>query len=193
MTELATIEPGEILILAASIPDGATFDEWLAIGRDIAARKRSIDWQMGDWIAFGHAQFPQQIELALGDVVGDTRTVRRIVRTVKAFPAHLRDPSLSFEHHAHVADLPVQEALPLLKRARTEHMSAKRVRIEAMLRKVENGQILPREEDWEDDAILAMVRAWNRAPTTAREEFAELLRDSHLGLIDFTPAPDDDP
>jgi len=184
--------PENNLPLALTLPAEVDFESWLEVGRDLAARKRSIDWMIGDWLTFGRQHFPEQIELALGDVIGDEFALRRIERTVKAFPPHLRDASLSFDHHAYVADLPAQEALPLLKRARAEKLTARRVRIEAMLRKVQTGQILPREDDVEDDALLAMVRAWNRAPARAREDFADMVAGSHLGLIDFTPENEQD-
>ena len=53
-----------------------------------------------------------------------------------------------------------------------------------MLRKVETGQILPREDDAEDDALMALVRAWNRAPVSVREEFAEMMAGSAMGVIE---------
>lgn len=170
-----------------SLGDETPFEHWLAIGRGLADSKRHIDWLIGDWITFGRQRFPVQIEMALAEVVDDDKALRRIERTVAAFPPHLRDSGLSFDHHAHVADMPVQEALPLLHRARQEKLSPRQLRVEAMLRKVETGQILPREDDAEDAAMLALVHAWNRATRQVREDFAEMVRESHLGLIDFTP------
>lgn len=172
--------------LSLALAENTPLADWIAIGRGLATSKRHIDWLIGDWVQFGRTHFPEQIELALGEVVDDNQTLRRIEKTVRAFPPHLRDESLSFDHHAHVADMPAQEALPLLKRAHDQNLSARALRLEAMLRKVETGQILPREDDAEDDALLAMVRAWNRAPRSAREDFAEMVRDSHLGVIDPT-------
>ena len=74
--------------------------------------------------------------------------------------------------------------MPLLREAEREKLPAKKLRIKAMLRKVETGQILPREDDAEDDALMALVRAWNRAPVSVREEFAEMMGDSALGVIE---------
>ena len=88
------------------------------------------------------------------------------------------------EHHAHVADMPTQEALPLLTEASKEHLPPSKLRVRAMLRKLETGQILPREDDPADDALLACVRAWNRAPVAVREDFAEMVADSDYGLIE---------
>ncbi len=184
MNALATIQPD--ISLALDLASDTQFPTWLAVGRDLANRKRNIDWLIGDWIQFGRQHFPGQIELALGEVTEDPRRLKRIEKTIAAFPPHCRDSALSFDHHAHVAGMPVQEALPLLKQAREEHWPASTLRVAAMLRKVETGQILPREDDAEDDAFMALVRTWNRAPRCVRADFAEMVAESHLGVIDPT-------
>jgi hypothetical protein len=174
----------ETAALALALPENLAFDDWLAKGRSLALSKKHMDFLIGDWIAFGRQHFPEQIQEVLPGMFDDERQLKRIEKTARAFPPSQRCASLSFEHHAHVADLPTQDALPLLREAEREKLPAKKLRIKAMLRKVETGQILPREEDAEDDALMALVRAWNRAPVSVREEFAELVADSALGLIE---------
>ena len=186
MNALTRIEPAHEQMLTLVLPHETSFDEWLDTGRALATNRRHIDWLIGDWITFGRAHFPEQIELALSSIDEDPRQLRRIEKTATAFPAHLRHADLSFEHHLHVADMPVQEALPLLKQAHEEHLPTRQLRIRAMLRKVETGQILAREDDAEDDALMLCIRAWNRAPRSVREDFAELIAESDLGLIDPT-------
>lgn len=186
------IERADAPSIALSLPDTLAYQDWVDLGRDLALKRRSIDWLLGDWITFGREHFAEQIEMALGDVVGDEIALRRIEKTVRAFPPHLRDQTLSFDHHAHVADLPTQEALPLLKMAREERMNARRFRLAAMDFKVDTGRVLPREDDAEDDAMLALVRSWNRAPKSVRTDFAEMVAASHLGLIEFEAAKDED-
>ena len=171
--------------LALALPETTSFPDWLSTGRSLANSKRNIDWLIGDWLNFGKARFPEQIEMAIAELGEDPRRLKRIETTVAAFPPHKRDGALSFDHHAHVADMPQQEALPLLKAAHQANWTARQLRIEAMLRKVEIGQILPREDDAEDECLLAMVRAWNRATRHAREEFADMIADTHFGLIEF--------
>lgn len=172
-------------IPALDLAENTPYPQWLGIGRQLANQKRNIDWLIGDWIAFGRKHFPDQIQLALADMADDPARLKRIERTAATFPPHLRQPSLTFDHHAHVVDMPVQEALPLLQRSAREKLTPRQLRIEAMLRKVETGQILPREDDPEDDALLALVRAWNRAPVSVREDFAEMMAECHFGLIEF--------
>lgn len=172
--------------LALDLPANLPLLEWLALGRSLASRRRTIDWLIGDWLAFGRSKFePEQIEMALGEIGEDGRDLRRVERVATAFPPHLRNQALTFDHHAKVADMPVQEALPLLKRASDEHMTPGELRREAYLRKVETGQLLPREDDPEDDALLALCRAWNRAPVVVRKEFSEMIADS--GFEDIEP------
>lgn len=167
-----------------ALSDALEYPDWLDVGRGLANQKRHIDWLIGDWITFGRRHFPEQVELAL-EQFGDAKHVKRIEKTVVAFPPHIRCSSLSFDHHAHVADLPTQEALPLLKRAEIEKIDARHFRIEAMLRKVEIGQVYPRDEDHEDDMMLALVRAWNRAPRNVRDDFFEMATIALPGQIEF--------
>lgn len=170
--------------VSLALPDDMAYPDWLGLGRSLATQKRHIDWLIGDWITFGREHYPEQIELALEQIDEDPRRLKRIEKTAKAFTPSHRHEDLSFDHHAYVADMPTQEALPLLKKAHTEKLGARQLRILAMLRKVETGQILPREDDPEDDALLACVRAWNRAPHSVREDFAEMIAASDFGVIE---------
>lgn len=170
--------------LALSLPSAMLYPDWIATGRALANSKRNIDWLIGDWLSFGRVHFPEQIEMAIADLGEDPKRIKRIETTVTAFPPSRRDASLSFDHHAHVADMPTQEALPLLKAAHDANWTARQMRVEAMLRKCEIGQNLPRDDDPDHDHLLALSRAWNRAPGNVREEFADMIAESHMGVID---------
>lgn len=174
--------------LAPITADAVDFELWREQGRSLANTRLQIDWLLGDWLAAGREHFaPEQIEMVLGEIAGDVqqaRQLRKVERVAKAFPPSLRNTALTFEHHAHLADLPVQEALPLLKEASEKKLTAKEVRTAAVLKKVDLGLVLPREDDPEDDAMLALCRAWNRAPLTVREDFAEMVAESHMGVIE---------
>lgn len=181
---LTLIEPGTAIA-------AADFEDWRAIGRRLAHTRISIDFVLGDWLAAGREHFaPEQIEMVLGEIATDAeqaKRLRQVERVAKAFPPALRNSALTFEHHAHLADLPVQEALPLLKDASERHLTAKQVRVQAVLRKVDLGMILPREDDPEDDAMLALCRAWNRAPVAVREDFhamVEEVADAGFGVVE---------
>jgi hypothetical protein len=185
MTALAILEPSQALSATSS------FEEWRALGRSLAHTRISIDFALGDWLNQGRDHFaPEQIEMVLGEIAADAeqaRALKRVEKVAKAFPPALRNSALTFEHHAHLADLPVQEALPLLKKAGEERLTAKQLRVEAMLHKVDTGKVLPREDDPEDDAMLALCRAWNRAPVSVREDFyamAEEVAEAGFGVVE---------
>lgn len=184
----AKIERPELAAAIASDANAPNVDAWRKQGRDLAQTRLQIDWLLGDWLAYGRGHFePEQIELALGEIAADVeqaKHLRKVEKVARAFPPAHRNAALTFEHHAHLADLPADEALPLLKHAGEEKLTARQLRVEAMLRKVDLGLVLPREDDPEDDAMLALCRAWNRAPLVVREDFAEMVSDSHLGIIE---------
>jgi len=186
LTALATIaaDTQVALALAPNMP----YDAWLDTGRKLATSKRNIDWLIGDWIAYGKEKFPEQIALALPaieDAVGNQPAIKRLEKTVQAFPPHLRDPSLSFDHHAHVADLPRDDGLALLKRAHDTRMPAKRLKVEATIRKIEiERQTVWRDEDIDYTELLSIVRAWNSAQKHIREQFVEMADGAKLGIIE---------
>lgn len=173
--------------LALVLPADTPLPDWLAMGRSLAVQRRTIDWLIGDWVAFGRTHFePVQIEMALGEITADAQVLRRVEKVAKAFPPHLRNQALSFEHHAQVADMSVQDALPLLKQAERENLTAKALRHRAMDRKIETGQILVQDVDSADDkAFSDLCVAWNRASLTVREDFAERVAES--GYRDIMP------
>lgn len=176
----------------ATTPETSSdFDRWLAEGRRLAGIRLTLDFEIGDWLAKGRERFfPEQIELALGEIAVDAehaRALKRVERVARAFPPSQRHPGLTFEHHAQLADLPKQEALPLLHKAGKEKMPARKVRLEAMMRKIDLGLVLPREDDPECDQLTAICRAWNRASKTVREDFlamAEEAGENGYGIIE---------
>lgn len=176
---------------APALETPSEFDLWLAEGRRLAGIRLTIDFEIGDWLAKGRERFfPEQIEMALGEIALDAehaRALKRVERVARAFPPSQRHPGLTFEHHAKVVDLPKQEALPLLQRAGKENMPARLVRLEAMMRKIDLGLVLPREDDPECDQLTAICRAWNRASKPVREDFfamAEEAADAGYGIIE---------
>jgi hypothetical protein len=133
------------------------------------------------------AQFISQGEFEFAaDTLGiDSKRLKVAEETAAAFPATLRDAKLSIDHYAVVKSLPRDEALPLLRQARSQHWTPGETRIEAVKRQAEIGlsNFLPRD-DPEHDMLMAITRAWNRANVSVREQFVELAAESHLGVID---------
>jgi hypothetical protein len=170
--------------VALQLPTAASFDEWLSIGRELAGQKRTLDWKIGDWLNHGQERFPEQLTFALTAICEDPKPMRKAAAIAAAFPASQRDASLSYEHHAHVAGLPADEAMGLLKRAKQNRWSARQTRIEAMNRKTELGQVQLWDKDPDDAQLEAICHAWNRAAVHVRNDFIELQSEAGTGDID---------
>jgi hypothetical protein len=176
----------------ASIPPGAPalpFDDWLDVGRGLYAKRKELDWQCADWLAYGLTHHAEQMKLALPEFATDAIEQKRLVHSAKiaaAIPASQRDTALTFAHHEHVADFPLDERLALLAKARENKWSARVLRIEAMGERARLGigNMLIDDPDWEYDQHMAILRAWNRAHPDVRENFLEMANESNLGVIE---------
>ena len=178
MNALSVIKP-------AALP--ADFATWLSDGRDLLARRNETEWALADWMATGRETFGDQAAFDfLADELGIApKQLKSAVKVATTFPAHLRDTALTFQHHESVANLPVTDALEVLKRAKDEHLDDRETRAAAVRRQtvIEQRTLLP-EDDWDHHALMAITRAWNRAPRHVREEFIDLAGEADLACID---------
>lgn len=184
MNAVATIPTTAV---ALAMPDDMVIDQWWELGEDLFARRRSLDWMLADWVAAGVERFPEQIEFALvgGKLGVEPKMLQAAAKTASAFPASQRDEALTIEHHIHVADLPTEERLSLLKQAHEGHWTPKRTRVEAIKRKVAIGQsAIFTDDDFEHHELMAITRAWNRARPSVRRTFMDLVAEAGEGDID---------
>jgi len=153
-----------------------TFDSWVDTGRNLASRRRDVDWEIADWMLDGQSQgFLDQTSFDfLADNLGIApKRLRDISKAATAFPSHLRDKALTIEHHAAVAPLPKQEAMELLHVAKDKHWTPEQTRHEAM-------KARPRDERTHEESPLeSFIRHWNRLPRAIRLEAAEMIAASH--------------
>ncbi|WP_257541066.1 hypothetical protein [Sphingobium sp. CFD-1] len=169
MNTITIIEPATI---------APTFDSWVDTGRNLASRRRDVDWEIADWMLDGQSQgFLDQTSFDfLADNLGIApKRLRDISKAATAFPSHLRDKALTIEHHAAVAPLPKQEAMELLHVAKDKHWTPERVRNEARLLSEKHA---PVERD-DDSLLISFIRHWNCLPRNVRMEAAEMIAASH--------------
>lgn len=183
-----------------------TFDDWLDEGRVIASTKTSLDWAIADWVSYGQQVFPEQVEMALGsavgDLVGDRRAIEKMAKTALAFPPSTRSAKLSFEHHAQIADMPREQALPFLVEAERQHWTARRLRLEAVMANMDIAQCTTAEGAKASEIavspalVLALLEEVGRTRRLSREE-SELMErivdrnhQSELRNVNWTPALD---
>jgi hypothetical protein len=182
MSTLIIQQPGSI---ALAMPETATLDEWLDVGKALAVQHKNLNWLVGDWALHGQTHFPEQFALALPEISDDPKTIKAIASVAKAFPPARRDMSLTYAHHASVADMPADEAMGMLKKAKVAKLTAKQLKVEASVRKIEIGQtVIWDDKDIDYAELMAVVRAWNCAQPRIREQFLDMAHASKLGIVE---------
>lgn len=77
--------------------------EWAAAGRRIGAVGRSIQWLLGDWLAYGSLKFGERYPRAAKITGYDIQTLMNMVYVATRFPISRRREKLSWSHHEAVA------------------------------------------------------------------------------------------
>lgn len=175
-----------VAVIEAAVP-ASPREEWLNRGKNLGAERRDVDWRLADWLSEGKAagHLDQAGFDFLADNLGIGPAKLKLIHKAAAIPAHLRDTSLTVEHHAHVAELPVQEQIELLTEAKRQHWSDDDLRKQTITRKVETGRAaMLSQEEWDDLSRMQFLHVWNRASVAAREDIAELVSQSHMRCID---------
>lgn len=177
MTALATIPVADVT---------PAFQAWLDTGRDLLTQRNEIDWKLADWLDTGRETFVDQAGFDfLADQLGIApKKLKTAASIARSFPPALRDTTLTFDHYEAVASLPTVDALSVLKDAKARHLDDRETRIEAVKRRavIEQPKLL--RDDPEYDELMAIVRAWNRAGRDVRQQFADLMNESHLSMIE---------
>lgn len=180
---LAPMVPSDQSV-ALALPPDTDIETWRAIGQAIAAQHRNTGWLVGDWLNFGKAQFGNQAEMFAVELLGEPKSARQLAALCSAFPSDRRNPALSQQHYLAVRDLPAPDRERLLSQAEAERLTPRDLKYRAAARKAEIAPPLIPEADLDYAELMAIVRAWNRASSGPRREFAELMSESDYGIIE---------
>lgn len=174
--------------LALEIPKGQTFDDWVEMGRSLCEGQRVVNWWIGDWWAAGHHRYGERAKAAAEGIFGrEFQALADMASVCRSFETSRRREHLTFTHHREVAALPPEKADELLTRAETESLSTRDLRVEVVKVRTALGHFPTRDtidDDPDHTALVAIARAWNRAPVAARQEFLDLANEADLGEID---------
>ena len=109
--------------------DGATFEEWVSVGEEIAAQHSAAAWDTADWLAFGDAQYPGESVRATAERLGvSAGKISRYIAIAKAYPVLRRRNTLAFSHYQEVVPLREEIAEALLDKAEAEGWSRHQLR-----------------------------------------------------------------
>lgn len=84
-------------------------NEWAAAGRRIGVIGRSVQWLLGDWIAYGNERFGERYARASRITGYDPQTLMNMVYVASRFATSRRRENLSWSHHEALAALEPSE------------------------------------------------------------------------------------
>jgi hypothetical protein len=133
------------------IPAGLSFDRWERAGYQLSGIADSSAWCLGDWLIYGKAHYVDRYKLAVNAVGLDYQTLRNYAWVARRFDIGRRRDRLSFQHHAEVAALAVEDQEKWLDRAVESLWSVKHLRAQLKGERHEErgrgpGLLLPRIE-----------------------------------------------
>lgn len=171
-------------------PPKVTFEQWAEAGMRLSGLVNSFAWCLGDWLVYGKENYESRYLEAIERVGLDYQTLRNYAWVTRRFPASRRRESLSFQHHAEVASLPVAEQDTWLDRAEQHGWSKSQLRQQVKVAREagqpsgNTGLVLPRlqlEEDrlanWHVAAARTGTDLANWIVTTLDREAARTLDD----------------
>ncbi|MFE6194464.1 LmbU family transcriptional regulator [Streptomyces sp. NPDC057838] len=110
------------------IPMGLAFEEWERAGRQLSGLLNSSSWWLGDWLVYGKDHYADRYELGIRAAGLQYQTLRNYAWVSRRFEVNRRRHALSFQHHAELASLHVEEQDIWLDRAEQMKWSTKQLR-----------------------------------------------------------------
>lgn len=122
--------PAQVLTTKVGLQLGANlpYDDWERAGHQLAGVLSSSSWWLGDWLIYGRENYEDRYERGAQVAGLRYQTLRNYAWVAGRFPAARRRAGLSFQHHAEVAALDVEQQESWLQRAEANAWSLKRLR-----------------------------------------------------------------
>ncbi|MGW0811115.1 LmbU family transcriptional regulator [Nonomuraea sp. NPDC002799] len=114
--------------IGLQIPVGLSFEEWERAGRQLTDLIDSSCWWLGDWLLFGKDHYADRYERGIRAVGLQYQTLRNYAWVARKFKFNRRRSALTFQHHAELASLPVNEQELWLDRAERLNWTTKQLR-----------------------------------------------------------------
>ncbi|MFD3484197.1 LmbU family transcriptional regulator [Streptomyces sp. NPDC058665] len=156
------------------IPAGMTFEDWEHAGRQLSGILDSSSWWLGDWLVYGKDHYTDRYQRGIRAVGLRYQTLRNYAWVSRRFEFSRRRAALSFQHHAELTSLPVDDQEAWLDRAEQMKWSTKQLR--TALRASREGEA-GREKRTEAKERLAVPHAhvtwWHEAAARAGIDFEQ--------------------
>ncbi|MFJ5779577.1 LmbU family transcriptional regulator [Streptomyces sp. NPDC093094] len=110
------------------MPAALAYDEWERAGRQLAEVLDSSSWWLGDWLVYGKDHYADRYQRGIRAAGLSYQTLRNYAWVSRRFGHTRRRPALSFQHHAELASMPVEEQDRWLDRAEEGQWTTKQLR-----------------------------------------------------------------
>ncbi|MEU9443443.1 LmbU family transcriptional regulator [Streptomyces sp. NPDC048304] len=114
--------------MGLQIPTEIPYDEWERAGRQLADVLDSSCWWLGDWLVYGKDHYTDRYQRGIRAAGLSYQTLRNYAWVSRRFDLGRRRPALSFQHHAELASMPVEEQEFWLDRAEQGQWTTKQLR-----------------------------------------------------------------
>ncbi|GHE90542.1 hypothetical protein GCM10018785_66650 [Streptomyces longispororuber] len=110
------------------MPAGLTFEDWERAGRQLSGIVNSSSWWLGDWLVYGKDHYTDRYQRGIRAAGLQYQTLRNYAWVSRRFDFSRRRSALSFQHHAELASLPIDEQELWLDRAEQLQWTTKQLR-----------------------------------------------------------------
>jgi len=149
------------------LPNRMTFEDWAHAGCQLSGIVDSSAWWLGDWLVFGKTHYADCYQLALQRAGLRYQTLRNYAWVARRFEVSRRRSKLTFQHHAEIASLPIEEQERLLNLAEEEVWTTKQLRnaIRQQGSELNAAGGMAQPESSRIDLPAGRVAIWRRAAT----------------------------
>jgi hypothetical protein len=125
-----TIQLGNFTLMPTGlhVQGNATIDEWRELGGILQRLDASIQWLIGDWMAYGERVWGQTYEQVAAETGYSYQTLRDYAWVARHVDLSTRIDKLSFSHHRLVAAQPPDEQRQWLEYAVENNLSLSQLR-----------------------------------------------------------------
>jgi hypothetical protein len=150
------------------------YDEWERAGRQLADVLDSSSWWLGDWLVYGKDHYTDRYQRGIRAAGLSYQTLRNYAWVSRRFDLTRRRSALSFQHHAELASMPVEEQDVWLDRAEQRQWTTKQLRgALRAARQSEQQPLAPAEPSRRLEVPGSRLQWWHRAAEQQGVDFGQ--------------------
>lgn len=167
---------GQVLTtkVGLQIPVGLTFEDWERAGRQLSGIVNSSCWWLGDWLVYGKDHYSDRYEWGITAAGLQYQTLRNYAWVSRRFEMSRRRSALTFQHHAELASLPVEEQERWLDQAEQQGWTTKQLRRAIRLARADGRREVSQADTTRQLAVPdSRLRWWHKAAVKSGVELEQ--------------------